>query len=101
MLDLITELSLPLVTDITEYGSRKKYIVIGIIRTILGITFGLISIILVFVSNRIAMLFLSIPLFIYCIYLIFVINYKSYIMYRANAVNGVVIKPKTQYYRFD
>lgn len=101
MLELSAELSLPLVTDITEYGSRKKYIVIGIIRTILGIVFGLISILLVFISNRVGMLFLSIPLFIYCVYLISVVNYKSYVTYRDNAVNGVVSKSNTQYYRFD
>ena len=101
MLELIAELSLALVTDITEHGSRKKYIVIGILRTILGSVFGLISILLVFISNRVGMLFLSIPLFIYCVYLISVVNYKSYVTYRDNAVNGVVSKSKTQYYRFD
>lgn len=99
LFELFFEFTIGSLVEVTESGSRKKYLILGILRTLLGFLLSMISSILFFTDERHITLLLSIPLFIYSIYLIFFVNFQSYKYYKNNIMADVVKKQK--YYRYD
>lgn len=99
LFELVFEFALGSLVEVTESGSRNKYLILGILRAIIGFLLLMISCILIITNERLISLILSVPLFIYSCYLIFIVNLKSYKYYKNNNLSGIVKKPK--YYRYD
>lgn len=63
LFELVIEFTLGSLAEATSSGSHKKYLILGILRTILGFLLSMISYILIFTDEMLQLLILSVPLF--------------------------------------